>query len=179
MVLDTEVYSNTGGQASKSTRTGAVAKFAASGKETAKKDLAKMALSYPHVYVGTISLGANAMQAIKVLREAEAYNGPSIVIAYAPCIAQGIIKGMKNSIQEEKDATNSGYFPLFHFNPENKEFHVDSNADFSKYEEFILGEDRYRSLNKLNKEGELLLKRNKEQSENTYQYYQSLQNKEN
>ncbi len=178
LVLDTEVYSNTGGQASKSTRTGAVAKFAASGKETAKKNLAKMALSYPHVYVGTISLGANAMQAIKVMKEAEAYNGPSIIIAYAPCIAQGIIKGMKNSIQEEKEATQSGYFPLFHYHPESREFKVDSNADFSKYEEFMLGEDRYRSLNKLNKAGDQLLNQNKEQAEQTYEYYQSLQNKE-
>ena len=175
LVLDTEVYSNTGGQASKSTRPGAIAKFAASGKETAKKNLAKMALAYPHVYVGTISLGANPMQAIKVMREAEAYNGPSIIIAYAPCIAQGIIKGMKNSINEEKEATASGYFPLFHFNPESKEFKLDSSADFSKYEEFTLGEDRYRSLANINKEGDKLLSKNKEDAENTYQYYQELQ----
>ena len=177
LVLDTEVYSNTGGQASKSTRPGAVAKFAASGKETAKKNLAKMALSYPHVYVGTISLGANPMQAIKVMKEAEAYNGPSIIIAYAPCIAQGIIKGMKNSINEEKEATSSGYFPIFHFNPENGEFKLDSSADFTKYEDFTLGEDRYRSLSKLNKEAEKLLNKNKTDAEVTYSYYQSLQNK--
>ena len=177
LVLDTEVYSNTGGQASKSTRTGAIAKFASSGKLTAKKNLAKMALSYPHVYVGTISLGANAMQAIKVMKEAEAYNGPSIIIAYAPCIAQGIIKGMKNSIAEEKAATESGYFPLFHFNPENKEFKVDSKADFSLYEEFMMGEDRYRSVKKLNKEADNLLDQNKTQAEETYQYYESLQTK--
>ena len=115
LVLDTEVYSNnTGGQASKSTRTGAIAKFAAGGKQTAKKNLAKMAMSYPHVYVGTISLGANQMQAIKVLKEAaEEYDGPSIVIAYAPCIAQGIIKGMKNSIKEEKMQQNAVTSPLF------------------------------------------------------------------
>lgn len=178
LVLDTEVYSNTGGQASKSTRTGAVAKFAASGKESAKKDLAKMALTYPHVYVGTISLGANPMQAIKVMKEAEAYEGPSIIIAYAPCIAQGIIKGMKNSINEEKEATASGYFPLFHYNPINREFKMDSKADFSKYEEYILGEDRYRSLKKLNKEGDKLLSMNKEQAEATYNYYKSLENNE-
>ena len=176
LVLDTEVYSNTGGQASKSTRPGAVAKFAASGKETAKKNLAKMALSYPHVYVGTISLGANPMQAIKVMKEAESYNGPSIIIAYAPCIAQGIIKGMKNSINEEKEATASGYFPLFHFNPENQEFKVDSNADFTKYEEFTLGEDRYRSLKNLNKNGGKLLSQNKDDAEATYNYYKSLEN---
>ena len=175
LVLDTEVYSNTGGQASKSTRVGAVAKFAASGKVTAKKNLAKMALSYPHVYVGTISLGANPMQAIKVMKEAEAYNGPSIIIAYAPCIAQGIIKGMKNSIQEEKDATQSGYFPIFHYNPESNEFKLDSNADFTKYEEFIQGEDRYRSLSKLNKNADALIHKNKEDAEKTFAYYQALQ----
>ena len=115
------------------------------------------------------------MQAIKVMKEAEAYNGPSIIIAYAPCIAQGIIKGMKNSINEEKEATQSGYFPLFHFNPENKEFKVDSNADFSKYEEFTLGEDRYRSLKKLNKEGDKLLSKNKAEAEATYEYYKELE----
>ena len=178
LVLDTEVYSNTGGQSSKSTRYGAVAKFASNGKQTAKKDLAKIALSYPHVYVGTISLGANPMQAIKVMKEAEAYNGPSIIIAYAPCIAQGIIKGMKNSINEEKLATEAGYFPLFHYNPESREFKVDSEADFTKFDEFTLGEDRYRSLKKLNKEANKLLDKNKEQAEQTYNYYKSLETKE-
>ncbi len=178
LVLDTEVYSNTGGQASKSTRTGAVAKFASSGKETAKKDLAKIALTYEHVYVGTISLGANPNQAIKVLREAEAYPGPSIVIAYAPCIAQGIIKGMKNSISEEKNATEVGYFPLFHYNPINSEFKMDSKADFSKYEEFILGEDRYRSLKNLNKNAKDLLEKNKNNAIKRYEYYVSLANED-
>ena len=178
LVLDTEVYSNTGGQSSKSTRTGAVAKFASSGKETAKKDLAKMALTYDHVYVGTISLGANPNQAIKVLKEADEYNGPSIVIAYAPCIAQGIIKGMKNSINEEKGATESGYFPLFHYNPASLEFKMDSKADFSKYEEFILGEDRYRSLKNLNKNAKELLDRNKKNAMKRYQYYEKLSKNE-
>ena len=178
LVLDTEVYSNTGGQASKSTRTGAVAKFAAGGKETAKKDLAKIALTYPHVYVGTISLGANPQQAIKVMKEAEAYDGPSIIIAYAPCIAQGIIKGMKNSINEEKEATASGYFPLFHYNPVGGEFKVDSNADFSKYKDYLLGEDRYRSLQKLNKNADNLLDTNKENAEARYNYYKSLEKSE-
>ena len=178
LVLDTEVYSNTGGQSSKSTRTGAVAKFASSGKETAKKDLAKMALTYDHVYVGTISLGANPNQAIKVLKEADEYNGPSIVIAYAPCIAQGIIKGMKNSINEEKVATESGYFPLFHYNPASLEFKMDSKADFSKYEEFILGEDRYRSLKNLNKNAKELLDRNKKNAMKRYQYYEKLSKNE-
>ena len=134
-----------------------------------------MAMSYPHVYVGTISLGANPMQAIRVMKEAEAYNGPSIIIAYAPCIAQGIIKGMKNSINEEKDATNSGYFPIFSYNPTSREFKLDSKADFEKYEEFMLGEDRYKSLAKLNKDGDQLLDQNREQAEETYHYYESLQ----
>ena len=178
LVLDTEVYSNTGGQSSKSTRTGAVAKFAAAGKQTAKKDLTKMALTYEHVYVGTISLGANPNQAIKVLKEAEAYNGPSIVVAYAPCIAQGIIKGMKNSINEEKSATEVGYFPLFHYNPSSLEFKMDSKADFSKYEEFILGEDRYRSLKKLNRNAKELLDKNRENAIKRYKYYESLANRE-
>lgn len=174
LVLDTEVYSNTGGQASKSTRTGAVAKFASNGKQTAKKDLAKIALTYPHVYVGTISLGANPTHTIKILKEAESYDGPSIIIAYAPCIAQGIIKGMKNSIQEEKDATLSGYFPLFHYSPVTGEFKLDSQADFSKYEEFISGEDRYRSLDKLVKNSKEILDENKKNAEERYKYYQSL-----
>ena len=178
LVLDTEVYSNTGGQSSKSTRVGAVAKFASSGKETAKKDLAKIALTYPHVYVATISLGANPAQAIKVLKEAEKYDGPSIIIAYAPCIAQGIIKGMKNSINEEKEATLSGYFPLFHYNPITMEFKMDSKADFSKYKDFIVGEDRYNSLKKLSKKADELLDKNKENATNRYEYYVSLENKE-
>jgi len=143
LVLDTEVYSNTGGQASKSTRSGAIAKFAADGKKTAKKDLAKIALCYPHVYVATISLGGNYIQTIKALTEANNYNGPSIVIAYAPCIAHGIKTGMKDSIKEEKLATDSGYFPLFRYNPETKKFSLDSKADFSKYEEIFERENRY------------------------------------
>ena len=178
LVLDTEVYSNTGGQASKSTRTGAVAKFASSGKTAEKKDLLKIALTYPHVYVGSISLGANPNQAIKVMQEAESYDGPSIIVCYAPCIAQGIIKGMSNSIQEEKDATASGYFPIFHYNPETKEFKVDSKADFSKYIEFIGGEDRYRSLKNLNKNYKKLLEQNRINAEERYEYYKSLEKKE-
>lgn len=178
LVLDTEVYSNTGGQASKSTRKGAVAKFAASGKRVAKKDLAKIALTYSHVYVGTISLGFNPQQAIKVLKEAEAYNGPSIVIAYSPCIAQGILKGMNNSIEEEKMATKVGYFPLFHFNPETSKFSLDSKADFTNYIEFLSGENRYRSLKNVNNDYKKLLEDNKKEAMERYDYYQSLVNKE-
>ena len=176
LVLDTEVYSNTGGQASKSTRVGAVAKFESDGKNTSKKDLLKIALTYDHVYVASISLGANPNQAVKVLKEAEAYNGPSIIVAYSPCIAQGILKGMKNSIEEEKNATSSGYFPIFHYNPETKEFKVDSKSDFDKYYEFISGEDRYRSLKKINKNYKDLLERNKKNAEERYKYYKSLEN---
>ena len=173
LVLDTEVYSNTGGQTSKSTRVGAVAKFSSFGKKNAKKDLASIALSYKHVYVGTISLGANPNQAIKVLKEASNYNGPSIIIAYSPCIAHGIIKGL-NSLEEEKLAVESGYYPLFHYNPDNNEFLLDSKADFSKYDEFILGEDRYRSLTKINKNSSSLLEENKKNAMSRYEYYKSL-----
>ncbi len=178
LVLDTEVYSNTGGQSSKSTRVGAVAKFSATGKNVAKKDLLKIALTYPHVYVGAISIGANPQQAIKVMKEAESYNGPSIIVAYAPCIAQGIIKGMKNSLAEERDATSCGYFPIFHYNPETEKFSMDSKADFSKYYEFISGEDRYRSLKKLSKDYKDKLEQNKINAEKRYEYYKDLETKE-
>lgn len=176
LVLDSEVYSNTGGQASKSTRKGAIAKFASYGKMSDKKDLAKMALCYPHVYVGTISLGANPMQAIKVLKEAERYDGPSIVIAYSPCIAQGILKGMTNSIEEEKQATRVGYFPIFHYNPEEKIFHLDSKADFKDYIEFLSGENRYRNLKNLSKDYKKILEQNKENAMKRYEYYEKLSN---
>ncbi len=175
LVLDTEVYSNTGGQTSKSTRIGAVAKFSSSGKRNAKKDLARIALSYSHVYVGTISLGANPNQAIKVLREAANYDGPSIIIAYAPCIAHGIIKGL-NSLKEERAAVEAGYYPLFHYNPDNGEFILDSKADFSKYDEFILGEDRYKSLTKITKNSTSLLEQNKKNAIDRYEYYKNLSN---
>ncbi len=174
LVLDTEVYSNTGGQSSKSTRRGAVHKFASSGKKIAKKDLAKIALTYPHVYVATISLGANPTQAIKVLKEAESYDGPSLIVAYAPCIAQGIIKGMGNTIEEEKNATLTGYFPIFHYNPETKIFTLDSKADFSKYADFIGGEDRYRSLKNINRDYKEILEENKKNAEERYKYYERL-----
>ena len=165
LVLDTEVYSNTGGQASKSTRYGAIAKFAASGKQTSKKDLAKIAMTYPNVYVGTISLGANPTHTIKTMLEAEKHNGPSLLIAYAPCIAHGIKTGMKDSIKEEKLATNSGYFPLYRYNPSNKKFTLDSKADFDKLEEFYKRENRYKNGN-LEKNKEDIIKKYEELSEN-------------
>ena len=179
LVLDTEVYSNTGGQSSKSSKVGSIAKFTSAGKENAKKDLAKIALTYPHVYVGTISLGANMQQAINTLNEAKNYNGPSIVIAYAPCIAQGILKGMSNSIEEEKLATQVGYFPIFRYNPETKEFKLDSKAEFDGYKEFLLGESRYRNLQKINPDkAEELYNQNEENAKMRYEFYESLDKKD-
>lgn len=178
LILDTEVYSNTGGQMSKSSRIGSVSKFASSGKKTNKKDIARIALSYPHVYVATVSLGANMNQTIKAFIEAKNYNGPSIIIAYSPCIAQGIVTGITDSIEEEKRATLSGYFPLFRYNPESEVFSLDSEADFSKYFDFILGEDRYRALKKVNpKEYKDLLEANKLEAMQRYEYYKDLSNK--
>ncbi len=179
LVLDTEVYSNTGGQASKSTQVGGIAKFAASGKKVNKKDLTKIALTYPNVYVATVSLGANMNQVIKAMNEAVEYDGPSIIIAYAPCIAHGIIKGMGNSIEEEKLATESGYFPLFRYNPTNKKFMMDSKADFSRYFEFISGEDRYRTLKQINPEMyNELLEENKNNAEKRFAYFENLEKEE-
>ena len=178
LILDTEVYSNTGGQMSKSSRIGSVSKFASSGKKTNKKDIARIALSYPHVYVATVSLGANMNQTIKAFIEAKNYNGPAIIIAYSPCIAQGIVTGITDSIEEEKRATLSGYFPLFRYNPESEVFSLDSEADFSKYFDFILGEDRYRALKKVNpKEYKDLLEANKLEAMQRYEYYKDLSNK--
>ncbi len=179
LVLDTEVYSNTGGQSSKSSKLGSVAKFTATGKTVAKKDLAKIALTYPHVYVAAISLGANPMQAIKAFTEAKNYDGPSIIIAYAPCIAQGLKVGMGDSIGEEKRATEAGYFPIFRRNPETGEFLLDSKADFSKYQEFLEGETRYASLSSVNKEEKLnLYEQNQKNAEGRFAYYESLTKKE-
>lgn len=176
LVLDTEVYSNTGGQSSKSSKIGSIAKFTAKGKENAKKDLAKIALTYPHVYVGSISLGANMQHTINTLKEANDYNGPSIVLAYAPCIAQGILTGMESTIQEEKKAVDTGYYPLFHYNPETCEFKLDSKPDFSRYYEFIAGEDRYRMLKKINPDKyHELLEQNRINAIERYNYYVGLQ----
>ncbi|MEG1351242.1 MAG: pyruvate:ferredoxin (flavodoxin) oxidoreductase [Bacilli bacterium] len=169
LVLDTEVYSNTGGQMSKSSRTGSLSKFSFNGKQTAKKDLAKIALTYPHVYVGTISLGANPNHTVKTLLEAKNYDGPSLIIAYCPCISHKIVSGMSSSIDEEKLATESGYFPLFRYNPNTKKFSLDSEADFDRYYEFIANEDRYRMLKKINPDNyRQLLEDNKNEAINNY-----------
>ena len=148
MVYDTEVYSNTGGQSSKATPTGAVAQFAAGGKDVKKKDLASIAMSYGYVYVAQISMGADMNQTIKAIAEAEAYPGPSLIIAYAPCINHGIKKGMAKAQTEEKLAVQSGYWNLFRFNPaaEGKKFSLDCKPATVDYQEFIKGEVRYTSL---------------------------------
>jgi len=147
-VVNTEVYSNTGGHSSKATPEGAVAQFAAAGKETIQKDLAAMAMSYGYVYVAQISMGADRNQCIKAITEAEAYPGPSIIIAYAPCINHGIRKGMGKSQDEEKLAVETGYYNLFRYNPAggSKKFTLDSKPASKEYSEFLGGEVRYTSL---------------------------------
>ena len=145
LVLDTEVYSNTGGQASKSSPTGAVAKFAAAGKRTKKKDLGLMAMSYGYVYVAQVAMGADPAQLLKAMTEAEAYHGPSLIIAYAPCINHGI--KMNNAQAEIKKAVEAGYWQLYRYNPENETpLTVDSKDPTASYQDFIKGENRYASL---------------------------------
>ena len=180
LVLDTQVYSNTGGQSSKASCKGAIASFASTGKQTNKKDLAKIALTYPNAYVAQISLGANPNQVMKVFKEAVEYNGPSIIIAYAPCISHGIKQGLTNSVEMEKLAVKCGYFLTFHNNP-NTGFILDSkNVDFNLYEEFLNNQTRYSMLKVINPDNySELLKQNKEYAINTYEYYKDLENVKN
>ena len=157
MVFDTEVYSNTGGQSSKATPTGAIAQFAAAGKEVKKKDLASIAMSYGYVYVAQIAMGADYAQCVKAIAEAESYPGPSLIIAYAPCINHGIKKGMSKAQTEEKLAVEAGYWHNFRFNPtlaaEGKPaFMLDSKVPTGDYKEFLNGEVRYNSLVRSNPE---------------------------
>ena len=169
LVLDTEVYSNTGGQSSKSSQTGSIAKFTASGKLTPKKNLALIAMSYGNVYVAQIALGSNPVKAIKALKEAESYNGPSLVICYAPCANHGIKGGLSNSMKQEKKAVECGYFQLFRYDPrlvaEGKPgLSIDMpEPDYSKFREFIMTETRFSQLPKVNPEHaeELLTKAEK------------------
>lgn len=180
LVLDTEVYSNTGGQSSKSTNEGAVAKFASSGKKTSKKDLAKMMMNYKDVYVAQISLGANMNQTIKAIKEAEEFDGPSLIIAYSPCISHGIKAGMGNSIQEEKLAVQSGYFPIFRYNGSKREFILDyKEPDFDLYNLFLEGENRYAMIKTVNKNlANKLLEENKNNAIERFQYYKNLDAKQ-
>ncbi len=174
LVLNTESYSNTGGQMSKATPEGAVAEFASGGKKTFKKDLARIAMSYPNVYVAQISLGANMMQAIKAINEANNHNGPSIIIAYSPCIAHGIKGGMGESINTEALATKCGYFPIFRYNGD---FTLDSkNVDFDLYEEFLNKQTRYSMLKTVSpNRAEEMLEINKKAAMERYDYYKSLE----
>ena len=152
LVFDTEVYSNTGGQSSKATPTAAIAKFAASGKRTKKKDLGMMAMSYGYVYVAQVCMGADKNQVLKAMAEAEAYNGPSLIIAYSPCINHGIKAGMTNSQAEAKKAVDCGYWALYRYNPAlrgvKNPFTLDSKEPKGDFKEFLMGEVRYASLAK-------------------------------
>ncbi len=178
LVLDTEVYSNTGGQASKSTPTGSVAKFAASGKPTPKKDLGLMAMTYGYVYVASVAMGANKNQLLKALLEAESYNGPSLIIAYAPCINHGINMGM--SQEEEKKAVEVGYWPLYRYNPTLKvegknPFILDSKEPKEGFREFLMGEVRYSSLTRTFPENaEILFKKAEEDIKERYETYKRM-----
>ena len=178
LVLDTEVYSNTGGQSSKSTPTGSIAKFAAAGKRTKKKDLGMMAMSYGYVYVATVAMGANPAQLLKAMTEAEAYNGPSLVIAYAPCINHGINMGLAQA--EIKKAVECGYWPLYRFNPDLAEqgknpLTLDSKEPSGSYQDFIKGEVRYASLAKLFPDvAQDLFDRNEKDAMEKYAKYKNL-----
>ena len=180
MVFDTEVYSNTGGQSSKATPTGAVAQFAAGGKDVKKKDLAAIAMSYGYVYVAQIAMGADYAQTVKAIAEAEAYPGPSLIIAYAPCINHGIKVGMSKAQTEEKRAVEAGYWHLFRYNPaleaEGKNpFSLDSKAPTGDYQEFLKGEVRYTSLALKNPErAEELFERAEDAAKDKYAHLQKL-----
>ena len=180
LVLDTEVYSNTGGQSSKSTPTAAIAQFAASGKRTRKKDLGRMAMTYGTVYVAQVGMGADKNQLLKALKEAEAHKGPSLIIAYAPCINHGIRAGMGKTQERTKLAVEAGYWHLYRYNPDliaqgKNPFVLDSKAPKSDYKEFLLGEVRYSSL-KLGFPdiADELFERNAQEAKERYETYKAL-----
>ena len=181
LVLDTEVYSNTGGQSSKSTPVGAVAKFAASGKKVRKKDLGAMAMTYGYVHVSQVSMGANNSQLFRAVKEAESYPGPSLIIAYAPCINHGLKLGM-GKVEEEMDrAVTSGYWQLYRYNPLNgnegkNPFTLDSKLpDWSTFQEFLNGEVRYTSLKKMfPEEADELFKAAEANAKWRYEHYKRL-----
>ena len=179
MVLDTEVYSNTGGQKSKSTRAGSIAEFASNGKLENKKDLFKIAMSIPNVYVASISMGANMMQTIKALKEAKEHNGPSLIIAYSPCIEQGIIGGLSNQLEEQKTLVEVGYNLLMRYDPEEDMLTVDSNEpDFTNYDQVFRHELRYKNLEVKNQEEyERLYDENMNYSKERYYYFKDLEQK--
>lgn len=180
LVFDTEIYSNTGGQASKSTPTAAVAKFATSGKKSGKKDLGRMMMTYGNVYVAQVGIHADNNQLMKALMEAESYKGPSLVLAYAPCISHGIKEGMGRSMETIKKAVKSGYWHLYRFNPELKKegknpFILDSKEPTESFQDFLMGQVRYSSLVRtFPKEAEKLCKRAEEQAKERYETYKTL-----
>jgi pyruvate-ferredoxin/flavodoxin oxidoreductase len=185
LVLDTEVYSNTGGQASKSTPVGAVAKFAASGMKTRKKDLGAMAMTYGYVFIAQVAMGASQSQFFKAIKEAEAYPGPSIIIAYAPCIAHGLKAGMGSTQMEEKRAVQAGYWQNYRYNPlleaEGKNpFTLDSKEpDWNLFQEFLNSEVRYTSLKKsFPEEARKLFKLAESDAKWRYQNYKRLAEQE-
>lgn len=183
LVFDTEVYSNTGGQSSKSTPTAAVAKFAASGKRTKKKDLGAIAMTYGYIYVAQVAMGADKSQTIKAITEAESYDGPSLVIAYAPCIAHGIKIGMSNSQEEERRAVDCGYWTLYRYNPElqgkKNPFSLDSKEPKANFRDFLMGEVRYASLAQTFPEtAEKLFKKTEEDALERYTKYKKLASEE-
>jgi len=173
MIVDTEVYSNTGGQSSKSSQAGSIAKFAAGGKPTAKKDIGQIAMTYGHVYVASIAMGANRVQTIKAMKEAEAYDGPSLIIAYAPCIEHGIKGGLSNHQVTQKKAVESGYVTLYRFNPTaelGKELTIDSKEpDFTKFADFVMNETRFNMLDHVNPNHAVeLLEKSRQDAEKRY-----------
>ena len=178
LVLDTEVYSNTGGQSSKSSNLGSIASFTSSGKSNYKKDLARIAMCYPHVYVACVNIGYNKEQYLKVLKEASLHNGPSIVIAYSPCIEHGIKMGMEHSLDNARLAGECGYALTFRYNPDNNKFIMDSkNIDFSRYHDFLMTENRYANLSRVNKENaDKILENQKEWAMKRYEYYKNMDN---
>ena len=179
LVLDTEVYSNTGGQKSKSTRLGGVAEFASTGKHESKKDLFRIAMAIPNVYVASISMGANMMQTLKVFKEAYEHDGPSLIIAYSPCIEQGIYGGLPNSLEEQKLLVDIGYNLLMRYNPEDNKLTVDSKEpDFNNYDTIFRRELRYKNLESSNKEEyEKLFEENLNQAKERYYYFKSIETK--
>ena len=180
LVFDTEVYSNTGGQSSKATPTGAVAQFAASGKPIKKKDLGAMAMTYGYVYVAQVAMGANYNQLLKALVEAESYPGPSLIIAYAPCINHGLKLGMGCTQLEEKRAVEAGYWHLYRYNPLLKEqgknpFILDSKEPTASFRDFILSEVRYSSLTRtFPDKAEVLFEQAEKDAKERYENYKRL-----
>ena len=176
MVLDTEVYSNTGGQASKSSNYGATASFASSGKNNYKKDLARIAMCYPHVYVASCNIGYNSEQYLKALKEASSYDGPSIIICYSPCIEHGIKSGMEHSQSNAYLATECGYFITFRYNPSTGKLVLDSkNPDFDKYEDYLMTENRFANLKNVNSDNaNMILEEQKKWAMNRFNYYKRI-----